>query len=228
MKNAGKARSSAFRMVLWTFVLLVVIFAAAFVATVAGGLVLIFSWVLIGLWVLFALFTLYFFRDPSPTVPQGARLVVAPGHGKVDLIDTTEEPQFMEGNCQRVSIFLSVFDVHVQNAPVAGVVKFYKYTEGKFLNAMKADSAVHNENALVGVEASDPAGTKVGVRLIAGLIARRIVPWVAVGETLERGDRISLIQFGSRVDLYLPPEAKVRVMLGQKVVGGQTVIASFD
>jgi len=228
MKNAGKARSAGFRMLLWTFVLMVIIFAAAFVATVAGGLILVFSWVLIGLWVLFALFVLYFFRDPTPRVPPGTGLVVAPGHGKVDVIDTTEEPQFMGGACQRVSIFLSVFDVHVQNAPVAGVVKFYKYTEGKFLNAMKADSAVHNENALIGLESSDPQAVKIGVRLLAGLVARRIVPWVTVGETVERGERISLIQFGSRVDLYLPPEARVRVMLGQKVVGGQTVIASFD
>lgn len=215
-------------MLLWTFVMLVVLFGAAFVGFVAGGLILFFFWVLVGLWLLFALFTLYFFRDPTPRVPSEGKVVVAPGHGKVDLIDTTEEPQFMGGSCQRVSIFLSVFDVHVQNAPVAGVVKFYKYTEGKFLNAMKADSAVHNENALIGIEASDPAGTKIGVRLIAGLIARRIVPWVTVGETLERGERISLIQFGSRVDLYLPEDAKVRVMLGQKVVGGRTIIASFD
>jgi phosphatidylserine decarboxylase len=228
MKNAGKARSSAFRMLLWTFVMLVVLFGAAFVGFVAGGLILFFFWVLVGLWLLFALFTLYFFRDPTPRVPLEAKVVVAPGHGKVDLIDTTEEPQFMGGSCQRISIFLSVFDVHVQNAPVAGVVKFYQYTEGKFLNAMKADSAAHNENALIGFEAAEPQGMKIGVRLIAGLVARRIVPWVTVGEVLERGERIGLIQFGSRVELYLPEDARVRVMLGQKVVGGQTVLASFD
>lgn len=215
-------------MILGTLIILVVVLAMAVLAMLASGFVLFFSWVLVGLWLLFALFTLYFFRDPAPQSPLGSNLVVAPGHGKVDLIDVTEEPQFMEGPCQRVSIFLSVFDVHVQNAPVAGVVKFYKYTEGKFLNAMKADSALHNENALIGFEASDPQGVKIGVRLIAGLIARRIIPWVSVGETVERGERISLIQFGSRVDLYLPKEAKVRVMLGQKVVGGRTVIASFD
>lgn len=228
MTHAGKAKSAALRLLLWTFVLLLVIFVAAFVATVAGSLVLVFSWALVGLWVLFALFTLYFFRDPTPRVPLEPKIVVAPGHGKVDLIDTTEEPQFMGGACQRVSVFLSVFDVHVQNAPVTGVVKFYQYTEGKFLNAMKADSAAHNENALIGFESSDPEGAKVGVRLIAGLVARRIASWVAVGESVERGERIGLIQFGSRVDLYLPREAKVRVMLGQKVVGGHTVIASFE
>jgi len=215
-------------MIIGTLVILVVVLAMAVVAMVASGFVLFFSWVLVGFWVLFVLFSLYFFRDPTPRVPLESKLVVSPGHGKVDLIDTTEEPRFMEGTCQRVSIFLSVFDVHVQNAPVAGIVKFYQYTEGKFLNAMKADSALHNENAFIGFESSDPQGVKVGVRLIAGLIARRIVPWVTVGEALERGERISLIQFGSRVELYLPKEAKVRVMLGQKVVGGHTVIASFD
>lgn len=215
-------------MILGTLIVLAVVLAMAVVAMVASGLVLFFSWVLVGLWILFALFSLYFFRDPNPRVPSDHHVVVAPAHGKVDLIDTTEEPHFMEGECQRVSIFLSVFDVHVQNAPVAGTVKYYKYTEGKFLNAMKADSAVHNENALIGIEAAEPAGAKVGVRLLAGLIARRIVPWVTVGESLERGDRISLIQFGSRVDVYLPRTARVRVMLGQKVVGGHTVLASFD
>lgn len=228
MKNVGKARGSGFRMIAGTLIILVVILAMAVVAMLASGLVLFFSWVLVGLWVLFALFTVFFFRDPTPQVPAGSKLVVAPAHGKVDVIDLTEETQFMGGACQRVSIFLSIFDVHVQYAPAAGMVKFYKYTEGKFLNAMKADSAAHNENALIGIESEDPQGVKVGVRLIAGLIARRIVAWVAVGESLQRGERISLIQFGSRVDLYLPKEAKVRVMLGQKVVGGQTVIASFD
>jgi phosphatidylserine decarboxylase len=189
-------------MILGTLIILVVVLAMAVVAMVASGFVLFFSWALVGLWILFVLFSLYFFRDPTPRVPPGVKLVVAPGHGKVDLIDTTEEPQFMGGRCQRVSIFL--------------------------FNAMKADSAVHNENALIGFESADPAGAKVGVRLIAGLIARRIVPWVTVGEAVQRGERISLIQFGSRVDLYLPVEAKIRVMLGQKVVGGQTIIASFD
>lgn len=228
MKNAGKARSAGFRLILFTLIALVVVLALALLAVFLGGFVLFFSFALVGLWVLFALFTLYFFRDPSPRVPAEARIVVAPGHGKVDVIDTVEEPLFMGGSCQRVSIFLSVFNVHVQNAPVAGVVKFYKYTEGKFLNAMKTDSATHNENALIGFESSDPAGAKIGVRLIAGLLARRIVSWVEVNEEVERGQRISLIQFGSRVDLYLPAEAKVRVMLGQKVVGGHTVLASFD
>lgn len=228
MKNAGRARSSAFRMIIGTLIILAVVLAMAVLAMLASGFVLFFSWVLVGLWVLFALFTLYFFRDPSPQVPLGTGLVLSPAHGKVDVIDTTEEPLFMGDTCQRVSIFLSVFDVHVQNAPVPGTIQFYKYTEGRFLNAMKSESAVHNENAYIGIESSDPKSTKIGVRLIAGLIARRIVPWIQTGEMVERGERISLIQFGSRVDLYLPKEAKVRVTVGQKVVGGRTIIAAFD
>ena len=215
-------------MILWTFIALIVVLAMALVAVLAGSFVLIFSGVLVGLWMLFALFTLIFFRDPTPRVPREPWLVVAPAHGKVDIVDTVEEPMFMEGKCQRVSIFLSVVDVHVQYAPVAGAVAFYKYTEGKFLNAMKADSAEHNENALIGFESTDPAGAKVGVRLIAGLIARRIVPWVNAGDKFGRGDRISLIQFGSRVDLYLPENATVRVKTGNRVIGGQTVLATFE
>ena len=106
---------------------------------------------------------------------------MAPAHGKVDVIGTTTEPDFMGGECQRVSIFLSVFDVHVQNAPVSGKVAWFKYTTGQFLNALKAESAIYNENVLLGFEASEPRGPKVGVRLIAGVIARRIVPFVRAG-----------------------------------------------
>jgi phosphatidylserine decarboxylase len=120
-----------------------------------------------------------------------------------------------------------VFDVHVQNAPVSGKVTFFKYTEGKFLNALKTESAQHNENILLGIETSDPRGEKVGVRLITGLIARRLVPWVAEGDEIERGERISLIQFGSRVDVYLPLSAKIQVKLGDRATGGETVLATL-
>ena len=105
------------------------------------------------------------------------------------MIGTTTEPEFMGGECQRVSIFLSVIDVHVQNAPVSGKVACFKYTTGQFLNALKAESAIYNENVLLGFEASEPRGQKVGVRLIAGVIARRIVPFVQQGDEVARGDR---------------------------------------
>lgn len=176
----------------------------------------------------FTVFTLYFFRDPNPRVPSDPGLVVAPGHGKVDVVDELEEATVMGGRCKRISIFLSVFDVHVQQSPVAGEVTLVRHSPGKFLNALKTESAAHNENVLIGLRASDPAGTPVGVRLIAGLIARRIIPWLQPGESVSRGERISLIQFGSRVDLYLPMKAEVRIQIGQRVVGGETVLARLS
>ena len=159
---------------------------------------------------------------------MGANLVVAPGHGKVDVIDTTTEPVLLGGECQRISIFLSVFDVHVQNAPVSGKIALLKYTIGQFLNALKTESATCNENVLLGFECTEPPGQKVAVRLIAGVIARRIVPFVQQGEEVKRGERISLIQFGSRADLYLPMKAKIRVKLGDHVTGGETILAVFE
>jgi len=195
-------------------------YLSAFVLGLAGTLIV--------LWALFAIFTFYFFRDPEANTPDGKNLVVAPGHGTVDVIDTTTEKDFMGGECQRVSIFLSVFDVHVQNAPVTGRVAYFKHTSGQYLNAMRTDCADFNENVLIGIEAIEPRGEKIGVRLIAGLIARRIVPWVAENDPVRRGERISLIQFGSRAHVYLPLGAKVKVKLGDKVTGGETILAAFE
>jgi phosphatidylserine decarboxylase len=228
MKHAGKARQAAFRMILTTLALVVLVLVSGFLATIVAGIATVLSIVLIPLWLVFALFTLYFFRDPTPSVPAGARLVVSPAHGKIDVIDTINEPQFMGGECRRVSMFLSVLDVHVQHAPVGGKVVCCKYTEGQFLNAMRTESAVHNENVLIGLEAAEPRGAKVGLRLIAGVLARRIVPWIEPGDEIARGDRISLIQFGSRCDVYLPANAQIKVKLGDKVAGGETVLAAFE
>jgi phosphatidylserine decarboxylase len=232
MKHSGKAIKAALKLILLTLIAVIAIWivgaflmtAAALIAAVA---VAIFP-ILLAVWFVFALFTFYFFRDPTAQVPAGANLVVSPGHGKIDAIGTTTEPVFMGGECQRISMFLSVFDVHIQNAPVGGKVALLKYTPGQFLNALKADSAVHNENVLMGFEASEPAGRKIGIRLIAGVIARRIVPFAEEGDVVARGERISLIQFGSRVDVYLPASAKIKVKLGDRSVGGETVLASFE
>jgi phosphatidylserine decarboxylase len=232
MKHSGKARKAAFKLILLSLIVLLVVwalgaFTAAAVAVITAVAVAITP-VLIVVWVLFAIFTLYFFRDPRPRVPKGDNLVLAPAHGKVDVIGTTTEPDFMGGECQRVSIFLSVIDVHIQNAPVSGKVALLRYTMGQFLNALKAESAIYNENVLLGFEASEPRGQKIGVRLIAGVIARRIVPFVQQGDEINRGDRIALIQFGSRADVYLPLSAKIKVKLNDHVVGGETVLAVFE
>ena len=209
-------------------VAVLVLLIVAWLAAHIGNFIVAQALTLGVLWVLFVGFTFYFFRDPDPLPPTGPNLVIAPGHGKVDTIDTTTEPDFMGGECRRISIFLSVFDVHVQNAPVTGRIAFFKHSPGQYLNAMRADCAQFNENVLLGIESVEPRDTKVGVRLIAGLIARRIVPFIAQNDPILRGERISLIQFGSRVDVYLPMNTKVKVQLGDRVVGGLTVLAAFE
>jgi len=223
MKHSGKARQAGLRLIFGAFVVLALLFAIGFLGVLLGPFVMVLSVALFGLWCLFALFTFYFFRDPEPRVPQGQALVLSPAHGKVDVIDEIEEPRFMGGRCKRVSTFLSIFNVHVQNAPIAGRITFLSYSEGQFLNALKVESASLNEHLLLGFEGEH--GLKVGVRLIAGLIARRIVPFVTTSDVVTPGERISLIQFGSRVDLSLPLSAQVAVKLGDNVVGGETIIA---
>jgi phosphatidylserine decarboxylase len=228
VKHSGKASLTGIKLVGLALAAVLVLLGAAWLGEHLAAFVLEISSVLFGLWIIFALFTFYFFRDPDPMTPTGANLVIAPGHGKVDAIDTTTEPDFIGGECQRISIFLSVFDIHVQNAPVTGRVAYFKHTPGQYLNAMSADSAKFNENVLIGIDSVEPRGEKIGLRLIAGLIARRIVPWISQNDAVHRGERISLIQFGSRVDVYLPKHAKIKVNLGDRVIGGETVIASFD
>ena len=229
MKHSGKALRAALRLIGWSGAVVVALLAGALLTKAVGGEGRQYlTWTLVGLWGLFVVFTFYFFRDPNPVVPAGPNLVLAPGHGKVDVIDTTTEPDFMGGGCQRISVFLSVIDIHVQCAPVTGRIAFFKHAPGQYLSAIKTNCALFNENVLIGLDAAEPRGEKVGLRLIAGLIARRIVPWIAQNDTVQRGERISLIQFGSRVEVYLPSRAKIKVKLGDKVVGGETVIAAFD
>jgi len=228
MKHSGKARKAAFKMIFITLVLVTLVPVIGVLGWLIASAMVVVSVFLFLLWCVFALFTLYFFRDPNAKVPVGAGLVVSPGHGKVDVIDTLTEPQFIGGECQRISMFLSVVDVHVQNAPVSGKVAYLKYTEGQFLNAMKTECAICNENIYIGIQSTDPQNEKIGVKLIAGVLARRIIPFVEVGDEFARGDRISLIQFGSRVDVYLPHSAKIKVKIGDRVVGGESVLAAFE
>jgi len=228
MKHSGKARKAAFRIIVWTLILLAVVFAAGVLATMVGSIIAAVTTALVALWGVFAVFTLYFFRDPTPKTPSIPNAIVSPAQGTVDLIDETTEPVFMGGRCKRVSIFLSVVDVHIQRAPVSGQIAFMKHTLGKFISATKSDCGAHNENVLIGILPSDYPAQKVGLRLIAGLIARRIVAWVAPGESITRSERISLIQYGSRCDLYLPLSTKILAKLGDKVKVGETIVASFE
>lgn len=232
MKHSGRARQAAFKIIVISLIAVLIVwaliaFGTVMVVVLGAGALAVTPFV-IALWALFAVFTLYFFRDPDAKVPAGSNLILSPAHGKVDVIDRTTERDFMGGECQRVSIFLSVLDVHVQNAPISAKVTFYKYTEGEFMNAIKSECALHNENVLLGLEAAEPRGMKLGLRLIAGVIARRIVPYVKLGDEVVRGERISLVQFGSRADVYLPLDLKIKVKLGDHVTGGETILAALE
>jgi len=171
--------------------------------------------------VLLAAFFLWFFRDPRRTVPSGAGLIVSPGDGLVTETVTIATP---EGPRQRISIFLSVFDVHVNRSPIGGMVRFVRYRKGEYLNAMNPASADRNEQNEVTVRGE---GIEVTFKQIAGLLARRIVFNLREGDRVERGQRVGLIKFGSRVDTVVPAEAALRVKVGERVKGGWSVLAEM-
>jgi phosphatidylserine decarboxylase len=226
MKHAGKARRAAFKLILLALVIPVVVGILWLMAVISAVVLPVVFTIAVVVWVAFTIFTLYFFRDPTARTPTGVGCVVSPGHGKIDVIDEIDEPVYMKGRCHRISIFLSVINIHVQNAPISGKVTFVKETEGKFLSALKAaECCQHNENVYIGFDSTEYGGEKLGLKLMAGLIARRIVPFVQVGDEVARGERISLIQFGSRCDIYIPLSYKISAKLGDKVVGGETVLA---
>ena len=190
----------------------------------AGAAVLL-GWLAGAPWALPALvlaaFFLWFFRDPDRMVPDAAGAVVSPADGTV----TEVSPMTADGTrCMRISIFLNVFNVHVNRSPVAGVIRDIRYQKGKFLNAMNATSAEQNEQNIVTVEG---AGHTVVFKQIAGLLARRIVFNKTIGDRVERGERVGLIKFGSRVDVLLEASASVQIKVGDRVKGGASVLAYF-
>lgn len=171
-----------------------------------------------------ALAVLLFFRDPRRVFGGGEAAIVAPAAGRITRVDRVAEPAVAEEPVHRVVTFLSVFDVHVQRSPVAGEVVTSVYTPGRKVAAFRADAGDVNENHLLVIRRDD--GEKVGVRQIAGLLARRVVAYPQIGDRLERGQLIGLIKFGSRVDLLLPPGDAVEVERGQRVVDGTTQVAT--
>lgn len=203
-------------------------------ALIAGTISLVFAlmawetlaWPMAGI----TLWVLAFFRDPLRTVPQGDDLIIAPADGMVTLIQNVMPPREMAGidglgdtPMIRVSIFMSVFDVHINRTPIAGTIKNVIYISGKFLNADLDKASEDNERQHILVERSD--GLRVGFTQIAGLVARRIVPFVKPGDMVAAGQRIGLIRFGSRVDVYLPEGTAPKVVLGQRIIAGETVLA---
>jgi phosphatidylserine decarboxylase len=202
---------------------------------IAAAVALIFFWLLDWDWLgwIMAGITLWvaaFFRDPIRTTPKGEGLVIAPADGMVTMIATVPPPPELAGvdalgdaPMTRVSIFMSVFDVHINRAPIAGEIKRVVYIAGKFLNADLDKASEDNERQHFLVEGAD--GTRIGFTQIAGLVARRIVPWVKAGDHVTAGQRVGLIRFGSRVDVYLPAGTASRILLGQRTIAGETVVA---
>lgn len=167
------------------------------------------------------LFVLFFFRDPDRSIPEGNGIVVSPADGKVIVIKDIYEPAFLKQEVTQVSIFLSVFNVHVNRAPIGGAVEVVKYNPGKFRVASVDKASLDNEQtAMVIASGKD----RILVKQIAGLIARRIICYARPGDTIKTGERYGLIRFGSRVDLFLPRTAEIKVKLGDRVRGAQDVI----
>lgn len=178
---------------------------------------------------------LAFFRDPRRVTPLGDSLVISPADGLVTLIRQMEPPRELviddgagtpglpAGPVTRISIFMSVFDVHINRAPIGGTVRRVVYIPGRFLNADLDKASEENERQHILIERGD--GTRIGFTQIAGLVARRIVPFVKPGDMLAAGQRVGLIRFGSRVDVYLPAGTEPKVLIGQKVIAGETVLA---
>ena len=198
---------------------------AAVVALVVFGAVSEFvGWLLVGV----TIWTAAFFRDPIRTTPQDPSLIVAPADGLVTMISQVSAPQELAGDnglageFTRVSIFMSVFDVHINRTPIAGRIARIAYVPGKVLNADLDKASEDNERQHFLVERED--GLKIGFTQIAGLVARRIMSFVKEGDQVSAGERIGLIRFGSRVDVYLPAGTGAQVLLGQRTIAGETVL----
>ena len=194
------------------------IFYALGLFAAAALLFLVSAWLMI-IPILLAAFFLWFFRDPERKIPQEPGAIVSPGDGKVTAVAPAEVAGERK---QRISIFLNVFNVHVNRSPIAGTIRAVEYRKGKFCNAMDANSCEMNEQNIVTVEGE---GQSVVFKQIAGLLARRIVFTKKLGDTVARGERIGLIKFGSRVDVVVDAAAEIRVKVGDHVAGGSTVLA---
>jgi phosphatidylserine decarboxylase len=195
------------------------------IAVAAAALLTAYSIVWsIPLWII-ALFVLQFFRDPPREVPGDAKTVVSPADGRIVAVEKAHDP-YLDRETVKVSVFMNVFNVHSNRAPVDGQVKQVFYSSGSFVNAALDKASTENERNALWIRAD--AGAEVTCVQVAGLIARRILCYVKAGDTLQRGQRYGFIRFGSRVDVYLPPNARIKVALGDKVYAASTVLAGLE
>ena len=172
-----------------------------------------------------AAYTAWFFRNPHRVVPLGEDLIVSPGDGKVIAVDKELEPRFLKEDSIRISIFLNVFNVHINRVPCAGVIREVGYQPGQFIAANHPNASVRNEQNALMIQRHD--GKKVLCVQVAGLLARRIVCWASPGEHVAKGERFGLIRFGSRMDVFLPRESVVKVKVGDWVKGGASILAEL-
>lgn len=174
---------------------------------------------------IFGIFSLFFFRDPDRIMPEGENLILAPADGKVIVIKPFANLEFMGGAGTLVSVFMSLFDVHVNRVPISGVVKYFKYNPGKFFPAFKDKASLENEQTELGLENEHG---KVVLKQIAGIMARRIVCKLKQGDLVKTGERFGMVKFGSRLDLFLPENVQIKVKLNHKVKAGETIIGIFQ
>lgn len=196
----------------------------------ASGLLIFLGWILSSGWLwglgLLALaFFGYFFRDPERNIPADPAVVVSPADGKVVFVDEVREDRYLNGPARRVAVFMNVLDVHVNRAPVAGTVVESEHRDGCYKAAWREDACTLNEQQAMVLEAG---GRRLLVVQIAGLLARRIISYVQPGQSLEKGERLGMICFGSRVDLYLPPAAEITVRVGDRVKAGSSILARLN
>lgn len=179
-----------------------------------------------GFFVLMCGFSLYFFRDPDRSIPEDENVLLAPADGKIVSIEEVDEPEYLGGRALKIGIFLSIFNVHINRSPCRGVVKFLKYKQGRFLNAMSSKSSLHNEANMVGIEGEGSAPRKVMVKQIAGAIAKRIVCELSLDDAVGHGQKFGMIKFGSRTEIFVPLEEGYEVVadLKSKVRAGVTIL----
>ena len=191
-------------------------------AYVTGNTLLVVASVIV--WILGG-FSFYFFRDPERTIPSGDNLVLSPADGKIISIEEEHEPLIFEKKATKVSIFLSVFDVHINRIPIDGEVTYFDYQKGNFYPAYKHEASSKNEQTVIGIEGDR---CKLLLKQIAGIIARRIVCHIRDGHIVKKGKRFGMIKFGSRTELFLPEHVKIQVKLNDHVKGGETIIGIIN
>jgi len=178
---------------------------------------LIFGWLLTAL-------VIFFFRDPQRTIPTGTNIVIAPADGRIVQITETYEQHHFKSRVQQISIFLSLYDVHINRIPISGTIVYFDHLNGKFRPAFTKRASLENEHTIIAIEDN---GRRVVFKQIAGIIARRIVCHVTAGSKVTAGQKFGMIRFGSRIDLFLPPDVELNVHENDKIIGGETIIGRF-